>query len=477
MKILFLSAEAEPFVKIGGLADVAGALPHALQEIDPQTEVRLALPYHKSIKEQNLPVEPIAAYTIAHRDGVVPVQVYRLIQNDLTIYFISAEPITKADTVYSADPGFDGYKYTLYALASLRLVEILRWSPDIIHANDWHASMAVAYLAKERFPNAFFEHTKTLLTIHNLPYMGHGAQPSMIAFGIGEDVPSKTPLPEWAKGIPLPMAIGAADKINTVSETYAKEMLTPEFGCGLEQVLQNRSADLTGIINGIDMKLWNPRTDAQIAQKFDRFSTEQKEENKKQLLAELGLKYHPDTPLLAIISRLEYQKGIDQAIQALRELDQDFYFIGLGTGSHQIENLMTDYQNQNYEKARALIKYDGKLSRQLYAAADFMLMPSLYEPCGITQMIAMRYGAVPIVSNTGGLGDTVIPYLQHNGTGFLAQRNNPQNFKEQIEKAIQTYHDKSEWLRIQRNGMSADFSWLNAAKKYQDYYQTMLLKE
>ena len=477
MKILFLSAEAEPFVKIGGLADVAGALPHALQEIDPQTEVRLALPYHQVIKQQNLPLEPIAAYTIAHRDGVIPVQVYRLIQNDLTIYFISAEPITKAPTVYSEDPGFDGYKYTLFSLAALRLVEILRWNPDIIHANDWHASMSISYLVKERFPNSFFENTKALLTIHNLPYMGQGAQPSMIAFGIGEDVPSKTSLPDWAKGVPLPMAIAAADKLNTVSKTYAKEMLTPEFGCGLEQVLQSRATDLTGIINGIDMKLWNPRTDTEISQKFDRFTTEQKEDNKKFLLAELGLKYSPNTPLLAIISRLEYQKGIDQAIHALRELDQDFYFIGLGTGNHQIEALMTDYQNQNYEKARALIKYDGKLARQLYAAADFVLMPSLYEPCGITQMIAMRYGAVPIVSQTGGLGDTVIPYLHHKGTGFLAQRNNPQEFKAVIQKAIQTYHNKSEWLRIQRNGMSADFSWLNAAQKYQEYYQTLLLKE
>lgn len=474
MKIFFLSAEADPFLKIGGLADVAGALPAALQEISSEIEVRVALPFHQKIKQQNLPLEPVAAFTISHRDGYIPVQVYQLIQNNVKIYFISAEPITNAPTAYSDDPGYDGYKYTLYALASLRLIEILRWTPDVIHANDWHASMSIAFLTKERFPHAFFEHTKTLLTIHNLPYMGHGAQPSMIAFGIGDNIPTKTILPDWAKGIPMPMAIAAADKINTVSKTYAKEMLTPEFGCGMESVLRSRGEDLSGIINGIDMKIWNPRTDSVIFKQFDRFTTELKEENKQNLLDTLGLEYKPSKPLIAIISRLEYQKGIDQAIQALKNIHQDFYFVGLGTGNNQIENLMRDYQTENYDKARSLIKYDGDVARQIYAASDFMLMPSLYEPCGITQMIAMRYGSVPIVSDTGGLGDTVIPYLQENGTGFLAQRNNPTSFKNEIEKAIKIYQDKSEWLRIQRNGMSTDFSWLNAAKKYKKLYKSML---
>lgn len=474
MKILFLSAEADPFVKIGGLADVAGALPKALQELSTDIDIRVAIPYHKVIKEMNLNIEPVAAFIISHRDGYIPCQVYEYDNHGTITYFISAEPITNAQEVYSNDTGFDGYKYTLFSMACLHLVKTLRWVPDIIHANDWHASMTISHLAKEKFKESFFEKTKTLLTIHNLPYMGAGAQESMIAFGIGTDVPSKVSLPEWTRGIPLAMAIASADKINTVSNTYAEEMLTPEFGCGLEGILQNRKNDLLGIINGIDMKAWNPRTDKTMQVQYDRFTTEKKENNKKQLLESLGLEYVKGKPLLAIISRLEYQKGIDQAIESLENSQHDFYFIGLGTGNPQIEDLMRKYEEKNYQKARCLIKYDGTLARKIYAASDMMLMPSLYEPCGITQMISMRYGSVPIVSKTGGLGDTVISYEQEEGTGFLAQRNNPKSFTMQIEKALKIYKNKQEWLRIQRNGMSTDFSWMNAAKKYQNLYKLMI---
>ncbi len=474
MKVFYLAAEAEPYVKVGGLGDVAGSLPHALQEISHSNEfdIRVAIPFHGAIQQQPPPLKFLAALQIPHYPQPLQAQVYEVEHTPVKTYFISGTPFTREAPVYSADAGFDGLKFTFFSLACLEFIQAIGWQPDVVHANDWHTAPALyALLVRQE---DFFRHTARVITIHNLPYLGHGAAEALTEFGLPPALNS--PLPSWSQHLPLPLGIYAADRIIAVSPTYAKEIQTADFGAGLEEYLSSRQADIVGILNGLDLKTWDPSTDSYLPYPYDIHRLSQKASNKKSLFEELGWKPLPDAPLIGMVTRLDYQKGIDIAIAALRHLrDLTWQAIILGTGNPALEQAVYQLQLEIPDRLRAILRYDPNLSHRLYAAADLLLIPSRYEPCGLAQMIAMRYGTLPVGRATGGLRDTIVddnnPYTS---TGFLFQNPQSEELAATLRRAIQVFPNRRAWRAMQRNAMNQDFSWTRSAREYLRVYQEVV---
>ena len=469
---MFLAAEAEPFIKIGGLADVAGSLPRALRALPARAangaklDVRLVLPMHRSIRVEAKDLRKVAEFSI-HRGGVfLPAEVFEYFQGDMPVYFVSGEPITCAATVYSNNPEADRDKYTFFSLAALEMVHHLDWQPDILHANDWHTAMSL-YALHSRRTDPKWSGIRSVLTVHNLPYMGSDGQDVLAAYGL---IPLELDsVPAWARCQALPLGLWSADVIVPVSPTYGREILTPEFGCGLESFLQTRSKSITGILNGLDNKLWNPATDQSLANRFNADSLHLRQTNRLALRIDLGLEDKP-VPLLAMIGRIEWQKGVDISLEALRMMeDLDWQFVILGTGDPVLEAESRSLQAYYPERVRTVLGYDAELSRRIYAGADMLLMPSRYEPCGLAQMIAMRYGCVPVVHATGGLKDTV----HEDKTGFLFPESNPASMMQALQRAFSIYSDQDKWLQFQRNGMEEDFSWAHPARQYAMLYRSL----
>lgn len=476
IKVLFLAAEAEPFIKVGGLGDVAGSLPGALRALSPQLDVRLCIPFHKSIDLKGFDVKPVANFAVSRSGQQIPAQVLETSYFGTPIYLIGGPPISSAQSVYSSDMSSDGEKYTFFSLAALELLRHIRWQPNIIHANDWHTAPAV-YELHHRLSDPHFSWIKSIIEIHNLPFMGGGASPFLSAYGLH---PSSNPhLPDWARHFPLPMALATADAIVAVSPAYARELLTPEFGCGLQDFLRTRADVLSGILNGIDLVSWNSKADSALAAQYDANSLAGRMTNKTSLQSTLGLPIDPEAPLLAMVTRMDPQKGVDIAIEGLRQVaDQNWQAVILGTGIPYLEETVRSLQDEFPDRVRAEIRYDAQMSRQVYAGADILLMPSRYEPCGLAQMIAMRYGCVPLGRATGGLNDSIHVYTDAvNGTGFLFDEASPDAFSNCVREALLVFSDKPRWERLQRNGMSQDFSWENAARQYSELYRQLVLNE
>jgi starch synthase len=476
VKVLFLAAEADPFVKVGGLGDVAGSLPGALRVLSRQLDIRLCIPKHKSLNLDGLEIKPAATFSISRSGKFVPVQVFEAEYSGGVVYLIDGPPISAAESVYSSDMASDGEKYTFFSLAALELIRHIRWQPNIIHANDWHTAPAV-YALRQRLSDPHYAWIKSIIEIHNLPFMGGGASPYLGAYGL---YPSSNPsLPDWARHFPLPMALAEADAIVAVSPAYASELLTPEFGCGLQDFLRTRVDVLSGILNGLDLKMWDPRTDPALNVNFDALTLEHRVENKTGLQAALGLPVNPDVPLLAMITRMDPQKGVDIAVEGLRRsVDQSWQAVILGTGIPYLEDSVRSLQDEFPEQVVAEIRYDAHLSREIYGSADILLMPSRYEPCGLAQMIAMRYGCVPLGRATGGLTDTIHAFTDTvSGTGFLFEEASVEAFANCLTEALLVFRDKDRWASLQQNGMSQDFSWENAARQYSDLYNRLLVNK
>lgn len=474
MKVFYLAAEAEPFIKVGGLGDVAGSLPSALQELTSGTdfEIRVAIPFHGAIQQQPPPLKFLTTLQVPHYPQPLKAQVYELERACVKTYFVSGDLFTRDAPVYSSDTSLDGLKFTFFSLACLELLQAIDWRPDVLHANDWHTAPALyAILVQHR---DFFDQTGRVITIHNLPYLGHGAAEALMEFGLPPAVNS--PLPVWAQQLPLPLGIYAADRIIAVSPTYAQEIQTADFGAGLEEYLSLRHEDILGILNGLDLNVWNPATDAKIEYKYDLRRLHRKIYNKKHLIEELGWESIAGAPLIGMVTRLDYQKGIDIALSALRNVrDQPWQAVILGTGNPALEQAVYQLQLEIPERLRAVLRFDPILSHHLYAAADLLLIPSRYEPCGLTQMIAMRYGTVPIGRATGGLRDTI----QDNGdpytsTGFLFEHPQSEELEATLRRAIQLYSNQRAWRAMQRNGMIQDFSWERSAREYLKVYQEVV---
>lgn len=496
LKILFLAAEAVPFIKVGGLGDVAGSLPQALRALsvdhngDECIDVRLVIPFHGAIQRQDYVLRPLANFTVPHASGPIYAEVLETEVNDMRVYLISGPPIHKDAPAYSTDTSVDGFKFTFFSLAALELARNLGWVPDVIHANDWHTAPAIYALSVNRDP--FFKNTVTVLGLHNLPYLGVGTGPAMGDFGLPpaseftrmNSDHTWSELPQWADHIPLPLALLTADHIVATSPTYAKEILTPEFGSGLEDFLRTRADSISGILNGIDTHHWDPKRDPHLVANYTIDTIPTRAANKEAILREFGLKPDPHIPLFAMISRMDPQKGVDLVPDALRQIssvsepdDQPWQTIILGTGVPTIETAVRRLEVDFPDRVRTAIRFDSPLSHRIYAGADALLIPSRYEPCGLSQMIAMRYGCVPIARATGGLSDTVQDHAQREcSTGFLFSDATSEDLAAAMLRALAVYAEPEKWRSLQLNGMSQDFSWERFARQYLDLYQNLTEK-
>lgn len=474
LRVMFMAAEAAPFVKVGGLGDVAGSLPIALRGLPEAPDVRLVLPLHNTISREAYALDLAASFEIDHADGAIQARVFQTNLDGLPVYLISGAPFDAEAAVYTSDPAHDAYRYAFFSLAALAFAGSTNWRPDIIHAHDWHTAPAV-YALRQGLPYVQrLQGARSLLTVHNLPYLGHGAEQVMSDFGLPSAAGSD--LPDWAQHMPLPLGLWAADHINTVSEGYAEEILTATFGAGLNEFLNANQSKLSGIPNGLDQTFWNPAVDDALSANYDAESLGKRKGNKFALRKELDFLQAEDAPVFAIISRMDHQKGIDIALAALELLeDVPWQAVTLGTGDASIEQAALELAEHLPERVRAMIRFDASLARRIYAGADMILIPSRYEPCGLTQMIAMGYGCVPVARAVGGLKDTIEDFNAENkaGTGFLFAESSAEALAETMLRALIVYNEKAAWQAIQQRGMRLDFSWRASAAKYLNLYREL----
>jgi starch synthase len=493
LRVLFLCSEADPLVKVGGLGDVGGSLPPALRalktylsltgdEMPVDIDIRVVIPFHGAINRELFKPQRVAFFNVQHKSGMIPAEAYQVEINQVTFYLISGGPIGSQVPIYTNNLGADANKYIFFSLAALELAREIGFQPHIVHANDWHTSAAIYWLKLYRDRDDFFRKASTLLSIHNLPFMGFEGSLPMDGFYL-PPAPAGI-FPDWARHLPLPLGLYSADHINAVSPTYGKEILTPEFGAGLESFLRTRSASISGIINGIDPDRWDPATDANIHFPFSADRLQERQANKAALLKEVGFPELDETNqdrtlLFAMVSRMDYQKGVDLAVEALEQLgrtdDRQWRALILGTGLLQLEESISRLQALFPDKVRAVVKFDAPLSHRIYAGADTLLMPSRYEPCGLAQMIAMRYGCIPLARATGGLADTIMDAGESNaGTGFLFHETSPKALLDTLLRALDLFQDPEAWQALQKRGMPQDFSWQRSAIKYLQLYEKLV---
>jgi starch synthase len=488
INVLFLASEADPFIKVGGLGDVAGSLPRALRGLNqasgdtlPELDVRLVIPFHPAINKAIYSPTLIAEFPVPTLDSEIQAKAYSLDLKGLPVYLIGGSPIDNETAVYDLDLEADGYKYVFFSIAALTLAQKLDWKPDILHANDWHTAAAVYSMALQRPTEPFFKHTASVLTVHNLPYLGSQTSPALTAFGLPPAVQSD--LPPWAQHMALPLGLLTADSIVAVSPGYSREIMTEQFGSGLEIFLSTHQEKITGILNGLDTRKWDPATDRELAAKVTIKNLPYRSINKSFLQNELSLETDPMIPLLGMVTRMDPQKGVDLAVNALRlmlQLDDKtvprFQAIFLGTGSPILEDAARKLEHDFPNHIRAQILYSEQLSRHIYAGTDALLMPSRYEPCGLSQMIAMHYGCVPIARSTGGLSDTIKdPANSDDCTGFLFKRATSKTLAKSISRALNMYlHQPQRWQEIRIHGMLQDFSWDRSAQQYLQCYRALL---
>lgn len=467
INVLFLAAEADPFIKVGGLGDVAGVLPRELRALSTdelKLDVRLVLPKHPAVKAENL--RPVELFSVPRGGSEVGVEAFETSLEGMPVYFIDGDPIRANGSVYSLDAKLDAEKYTFFSVAAVELTRHINFQPDVIHANDWHTALSVYVNLTKRW-EAGAKHVAGIVTLHNLPFMGSDIGTVLESYGIKL---AQTDLPDWARVLPLPLGMWASDAIAAVSPGYAGEVLTEEFGCGLQEFLSQRKESLSGILNGIDTVSFDPSVDKALGVNYTLDTLKLRAENKELLQGKLGLARSPHTPLLGIISRMDVQKGIDLAISALKSMKNiNFQAVILGTGDPKLEESARELQTLFPEKIKAETRFDANLARQIYAGADMILMPSRYEPCGLAQMIAMRYGCVPVVRAVGGLKDTVI----QNETGFVFEKAHHLSLAGSVKTAIKTYEDREKWSMLQHHGMMRDFSWKASAQKYLELYVSL----
>ena len=476
LHVLFASSEAEPLAKVGGLGDVAGVLPAEINRIaKDHVDIRLIIPFHAVIKEKNPPVGLIGSFPIKTKTGQSICDLYVTDLDGVITYLLDSDGINHNSPIYYGDATLDGRKYAHFSLALLEAMRFIDWPIDVLHANDWHTALAVYALRSIYADDPFFAQVKTILSVHNLPFNGWGSQEAMTSLGF--EAGTDPDLPDWAKFTPLPLGLSAADKVIAVSPNYAREILTPEFGCGMDAYLQKHADKVMGILNGIDETKWDPSTDTAISSNFSLENIEGKFKNKLDLQKALGFEVNPDIPLLTTVSRLDRQKGIHSILQTLPKLlALPWQFALLGTGDPELERRANELSAKYPNRIACILKYDDIIARMLYASGDLFLMPSLYEPCGLSQMFAMRYGNLPVATSTGGLADSITDYSKDPAaaTGFLYAEKNEAGLEKALGLALSTFEDKTAWAIMRRNAMSVHFSWKLSAGKYLDVYQSLM---
>ncbi|WP_343344643.1 glycogen synthase GlgA [Terrisporobacter petrolearius] len=478
MKILYVTAECWPFVKTGGLGDVSYALPKALKK--EGADVRVIMPKYSTIptylKDK---FKPIAEFSVkvGWRNQYCGIETMEL--EGVTFYFIDNEFYFKrSDEPSIYGHGDDPERFAFFSNAVLSSMEKLNFYPDVMNLNDWHTGMIPLLLKEDYGHLKKYKNIKTVYTIHNLQYQGIFNK-DMIrnVFDISYDYFNNGDIEFYGKVNFMKAGIVFAHKVTTVSKTYVEEIQTPFYGEGLDGLLKSKSYKLEGILNGIDYDLNNPATDKAIFEKFDVSCIHKKLQNKIKLQEILGLEVNHNIPLVGIVSRLTSQKGLDLINYMMPEImRENLQMVVLGTGEHQYQSMFNYYNSNFSNKLSARITFDSAFAQQIYAACDIFLMPSLYEPCGIGQMLAMRYGSIPIVRETGGLKDTVTPYNQYTGegNGFSFTNYNAHEMFFTLQKAITLYQDKSIWNNLIINAMNTDNSWKKSAQDYMRIFNGLI---
>jgi starch synthase len=484
MRIAFCSSETVPFAKTGGLADVSGALPPAVEALG--CEVKLFMPLYDSIQVQDhgfVFSADLEGLPIPVSGGTRPVNVFHghLPGSSVDVYLVDSPHYYHRGSIYTNDRDEDERFITLQH-AAFQIMQRYAWSPNLIHCNDWQAALMPAMLRRTYDWDALFSNTASLLSIHNIAYQGRFDPSAIEAAGLPTD--------DFHPGGPfeidgafsfLKAGIVYADSISTVSETYAKEIQTAAFGAGLEGVLRSRKGDLSGIVNGIDTAVWNPATDPHIATNYDVETLKGKARNKRVLLEEFGLPYNPDVPVFGIVSRFAAQKGLDLLKPILGPLmrDEAMQLVVLGSGASDLEDFFSWAATAWPDRVGAYIGYSDTLAHRIEAGADCFLMPSHYEPCGLNQMYSLAYGTIPVVRKTGGLADTVHDWHETHGrgNGFSFYEPSPSALEATIRRAIGVFRDKASWLAMQTRGMQTDLSWSASARKYVDLYERTIEKQ
>lgn len=473
MNILFASAECAPFFKTGGLGDVAFALPKELAK--KGAKLAVVLPYFTKMPETfKARCEALTDFyvEVGWRHQVCSVK--RLIMNDITYYFIENAYYFDRETLYGYED--DGERFAFFSLAIIEMLDKLESIPDIIHVNDFHTAM-IPFLLKEKYQSVkAHQSIKIILTIHNIEFQGAYSQGALSDYFGMDPVLYKNEFNESLNY--LKAGILYADRVNTVSPSYAEEIKTPEYGFGLDEVLRLEQAKLSGILNGIDYELNDPKSDQTIPAKFSIEDLAGKKANKQVLQKKLGLSAHENVPLIGIVSRLTNQKGFQLVVDSLTKLlDKEIQFVILGTGDAEIEHSLLEFSKRYPDKFKAVITFDVALAQLIYAGSDLFMMPSLTEPCGLSQMIAMRYGTLPIVHEVGGLKDTVIPFnlITKEGTGFGFSAVRSDDLLSSTNLAIDLYqHDQETWQQLMKTAMRKDFSWEKSGQLYLEVYRKLL---
>ncbi len=471
MKVLFASSEAYPFAMSGGLADVAGALPKALRR--RLVGCRVVMPLYGSIKEElrekmtficsiTVPVSWRRQYCgifEAHIDGVI----YYLIDNQY--YF-------KRDGLYGHYD--DAERFAFFSRAVLEIIPHIGFKPDIIHCNDWQTGMVPVYLNEFYRSDPIYSDIKTVFTIHNIQYQGkYGHELYSDVLGLPE---GREGIVEYDNCVNLMKgAIQCADKITTVSPTYSREILEPYYSHGLDNILSQFTFKLTGIVNGIDYDVYNPETDEMIYKNFTVDDMSGKAYNKKCLQKDLGLPQRSDVPVIGMVTRLVKHKGIDLVKCVFEELlKADLQFVILGSGEWEFETFFHEMAGRYPDKVGLKLGFDTNLAHKIYAGSDMFLMPSNSEPCGLAQLVALRYGTIPIVRETGGLNDTIKDSGNGEGNGFTFANYNAHDMQNTVWRALAGYADKNGWAILRKRAMECDNSWSSSANKYIRLYKEII---
>lgn len=473
--ILFVASESVPFIKTGGLADVVGSLPKSLDR--DKYDVRIFIPKYGCMKQEMK--DKLTYRTNFYMDfnwKSVYVGIMEAVVDGVTFYFIDNEYYFSGPKPYCEDNLFEIEKYAFFSKAVLSALPVIGFRPDLIHCHDWQTGLIPVYLKDSFAGSDFFRGIKSVMTIHNLKFQGRWNVETVKGItGLSDYYFTPDKLEAYKDANLLKGGIVFADAVTTVSETYAQEIKTDFYGEGLNGLLSARSGDLRGIVNGIDYSDFNPEFNKHIYQNYTAKNfRKEKIKNKRALQKELGLRQDDGAMMIGIVSRLTDQKGFDLIAYIMDELCQDnVQIVVLGTGEVQYENMFRHFDWKYGDKVSANIYYSEPLSHKIYAASDAFLMPSLFEPCGLSQLMALRYGTLPIVRETGGLKDTVIPYNEYEGTGtgFSFTNYNAHELLHTIRYAEQVYYDrKREWNKMVDRAMAADFSWAVSAKKYEEMY-------
>ncbi len=479
LRVVMVSMEMTPVVKVGGLADMVGSLARVLAARGH--DVTVVLPAFPSLLASSRLSSPAhSVLEVPHAGGVRRPRFHRLAADGVRIFLLEDPMFSRRDGVY-VDPGSreeypdSADRFAIFSRGALEALLRADLVPDVLHVHDYQTALVPVFLRRGGVGSRFFARTATVLTIHNL---GHqGVYPPGVLGRVGLDPAGfhpGGPLEFWGQVNYLKAGIIDADRVTTVSPRYAEEIRTPEFGWGLEGVLTGRGADVTGILNGIDTGTWDPAADPLLETRFDAETLEGKAENRRALLARLGLPLHPERPVVGMITRLVEQKGIDLVVSAAeRLLERDLSLVVLGSGRPAYEDFFRSLAADRPDRVSYSHDFDDPLAHAIEGGADIFLMPSRYEPCGLNQMMSLRYGTVPVVHRVGGLADTVrsVEDDEERGTGFVFEQHTPEELLGALDRALAAWQDRPRWAALQRRGMAEDFSWDRSADRYEAVYR------